>query len=79
MENLKPSVVQQIANEQFARPGSDKKEADILGPPPESDLPAKQPRVPSGLPAYLAGLVRVGPADAGAGDAPLSEDELPQV
>jgi RNA polymerase primary sigma factor/RNA polymerase sigma factor len=45
-----------IGNEQFARLGSEKKEADILGPLPESDLPTKQPRVPNGLPPYLASL-----------------------
>ena len=45
-----------IGNEQFARLGSEKKEAEILGPPPESDLPTKQPRVHSGLPPYLASL-----------------------
>jgi RNA polymerase sigma factor (sigma-70 family) len=45
-----------IGNRQFARLRSEKKEAEILGPLPESDLPAQQPRVPGGLPAYLAGL-----------------------
>jgi RNA polymerase primary sigma factor len=48
-----------VGNEQFARLRSQKKEADILGPLPESDLPAKQPRVPGGLPPYLASLYEV--------------------
>ena len=45
-----------IGNEQFARLRSQKKEAEILGPLPESDLPAKKPRLPSDMPAYLASL-----------------------
>ncbi len=45
-----------MGNEQFARLHSEKKEADILGPLPESDLLTKKPRLPSGLPAYLASL-----------------------
>ena len=43
-------------SEQFARPHSEKEDREILGPPPESDLPTKQPRVHSGLPPYLASL-----------------------
>ena len=48
-----------IGNEQFARLRSQKKEAEILGPLPESDLPTKKPRLPSGLPPYLASLYEV--------------------
>ena len=48
-----------IGNEQFARLRSEKKEAEILGPLPESDLPTKKPRLPSGLPPYLASLYEV--------------------
>ena len=48
-----------IGNEQFARLPSRKKEAEILGPLPESDLPTKKPRLPNGLPAYLASLYEV--------------------
>jgi RNA polymerase primary sigma factor/RNA polymerase sigma factor len=45
-----------IGNEEFARLRSEKEEAAILGPLPESDLPTRKPRVPSGLPSYLASL-----------------------
>ena len=48
-----------IGNEQFARLRSKKKEAEILGPLPESDLPTKKPRLPGGLPPYLASLYEV--------------------
>ena len=48
-----------VGNEQFASLLVRKKEAEILGPPPESDLPAKKPRLPSGLPSYLASLYEV--------------------
>jgi RNA polymerase primary sigma factor/RNA polymerase sigma factor len=49
-----------IGNEQFARLGAEKKEAEILGPLlMESDLPAKKPRLPNGLPAYLTSLYEV--------------------
>ena len=46
-------------NEQFARLRSEKKERDILQPPPESDRPAKKLRVPSGMPTYQANLYDV--------------------
>ena len=45
--------------EQFARLRSEKKDREILGPPPESALPAKKLRVPSGMPAYMANLYEV--------------------
>jgi RNA polymerase primary sigma factor len=48
-----------IGNEQFARLRSEKKEAEILGPPPESDLPMKKPRLPNDLPTYLVSLYEV--------------------
>lgn len=48
-----------IGDEEFARLLSRKQEAEILGPLPESDLPTKTPRLPSGLPLYLAGLYEV--------------------
>lgn len=43
-------------NEQFAGLCSEAKASEILGPPPENELPTKKPRLPSGLPAYMAGL-----------------------
>ena len=50
-----------IGNEQFARLRSQKKEeGEILGPlPPSDDLPTKKPRIPKGVPAYLASLYEV--------------------
>ncbi|MDD4268860.1 MAG: hypothetical protein GXY25_00120 [Pirellulaceae bacterium] len=48
-----------IGGEEFARLLSRKQEAEILAPLPESDLPTKTPRLPSGLPSYLAGLYEV--------------------
>ena len=46
-------------NEQFASLRAEKRASEILGPPPESDLPKKKAPLPSGLPAYLAGLYEV--------------------
>ena len=48
-----------IGNEQFDCRRLEKKEAKMAGPPPDSDSSAKKPRVPSGLPAYLASLYEV--------------------
>ncbi len=48
-----------IGNEQFACLRSPEKEGEILGPLPESDPPTKKPRVPKGVPAYLASLYEV--------------------
>jgi len=48
-----------IGNEQFACLPSRKKEAEILGPLPDSDPPTKKPRLPSGLLPYLASLYEV--------------------
>jgi len=48
-----------IGNEQFARLCSEEDEREILGTLPEDDPPAKRPRAPSGLPAYVASLYDV--------------------
>jgi len=48
-----------IDNEQFPLRSSEARAREILGPPPESDLANKKPRLPSGLPAYLASLYEV--------------------
>jgi RNA polymerase primary sigma factor/RNA polymerase sigma factor len=48
-----------IENAEFLCLRSDKKASEILGPLPESDVPAKEPRAPSGLPAYLSSLYEV--------------------
>ena len=48
-----------IGNEQFTHLRSQKKEAEILGPLPESNLPTKKPRLPSNLPPYMASLYEV--------------------
>ena len=48
-----------MGNEQFARLHSEKKEREILGPLPESVLPTKKARVPSGLSTFLANLYEV--------------------
>jgi RNA polymerase primary sigma factor/RNA polymerase sigma factor len=47
-----------IGKEQFARMRSEKAD-EILRPLPESDLPAKKPRLPGSLPPYLASLYEV--------------------
>jgi len=48
-----------VANDQFATFGSQEKEAEILGPLPESEVRKKTPRLPNGLPPYLASLYDV--------------------
>ena len=48
-----------IGNEDFARLYSEKKEREILRTLPENDPPARKPRAPGSLPAYLAGLYEV--------------------
>jgi RNA polymerase primary sigma factor/RNA polymerase sigma factor len=48
-----------IGNEQFARLRAEKNDAEISGLAPESDLRTRQPRLPSGLPPYLASLYEV--------------------
>ena len=46
-------------NEQFSEPGIGEEAREMLGPPPENDLMTKKPRLPSGLPAYMASLYEV--------------------
>ncbi|MEN6457420.1 MAG: sigma-70 family RNA polymerase sigma factor [Thermoguttaceae bacterium] len=48
-----------IANDSFARVRSHKREDRIIGSAPESELPQKKSRLPSGLPPYLASLYEV--------------------
>jgi RNA polymerase primary sigma factor/RNA polymerase sigma factor len=48
-----------IDQEQFASLRSEKRVREILGPPPESELPMKKSCVLSGMPAYLANLYEV--------------------
>ena len=48
-----------IANELFAKVRTEAQESEILGPPPPSDPPPKKPRLPAGLPPYLASLYDV--------------------
>ena len=48
--------LEHIYNEEFERPGA---EEWILGPMPKSDLSARPPRIPGGLPSYLAALYEV--------------------
>ena len=45
-----------IANDAFSRVKSHQREERFLAPMPDSTLPAKQLRMPSGLPPYLASL-----------------------
>jgi len=46
-------------NQQFHRLRSESRAREILGPPPENDFATKKPRLPKGLPAYLASLYDV--------------------
>ena len=48
-----------IPNDVFARVRSQKAEDRVLGPMPESEVPLKKSRLPSGLPPYLASLYEV--------------------
>ena len=48
-----------MGREQFAGLRSEQEEREISGPPPENDQPAKNLRVPNGMPAYLANLYDV--------------------
>ena len=48
-----------LGHEQFAALHPEQKEREILRPPPESDLPTKKSRVPSGMPPYLCSLYEV--------------------
>jgi RNA polymerase primary sigma factor len=51
--------LESMGNECFASLRAQNMEAEILGPPPASDLPKTKPQAPSGLPAYLASLYEV--------------------
>jgi RNA polymerase sigma factor (sigma-70 family) len=48
-----------ITSDVFARIRSQKSEDRVLGPAPEPEIPAKKPRLPGGLPPYLASLYEV--------------------
>jgi RNA polymerase primary sigma factor len=48
-----------IPNPQFARVRTELQEAELLGPPPAGEPLPKKPRLPSGLPPYLASLYEV--------------------
>ena len=48
-----------IPNTSFARVKTPAQEQQILGPMPEADAVVKKPRLPSGLPPYLASLYEV--------------------
>ena len=48
-----------VPNDNFARVKSQKREKRVLGPPPPGDPAVKKPRLPSGLPPYLASLYEV--------------------
>jgi RNA polymerase primary sigma factor/RNA polymerase sigma factor len=48
-----------MGSAQFARLRAETEDREILGPPPESDLPAKKASAPGGMPAYLASLYDV--------------------
>jgi len=56
-EQIVQLPLEYIPNEEFARIAKDPaREAEVLGPPPPSDQPPKKPKLPSGLPPYLASL-----------------------
>jgi RNA polymerase primary sigma factor/RNA polymerase sigma factor len=48
-----------IPNDEFAEVRTEKQERDILGPAPPGEPLPKRPRLPSGLPPYLASLYEV--------------------
>ncbi|MGQ9574111.1 MAG: sigma-70 family RNA polymerase sigma factor [Thermoguttaceae bacterium] len=48
-----------IPSPQFAKVRTEKQEAEILGPAPPGEPAPKKPRLPSGLPPYLASLYEV--------------------
>jgi RNA polymerase primary sigma factor len=59
MERIMELPLDFIASDVFSRVRSQKAEDRVLGPVPESELPAKKSRLPSGLPPYLASLYEV--------------------
>ncbi len=58
-ERLVELPLDHILNDEFAAVYSSKQEQEILGPMPRNDQPARKPRLPGGLPPYLAGLYEV--------------------
>jgi RNA polymerase primary sigma factor/RNA polymerase sigma factor len=48
-----------IPSDTFARVRSQRREQKVIGPIPDSELPQKKARLPSGLPPYLASLYEV--------------------
>lgn len=48
-----------IPNDVFAKVRSQRREQKVIGPLPESEVPGKKSRLPSGLPPYLASLYEV--------------------
>ncbi len=48
-----------ISNDDFATWENTKTEREILGPMPEVESPKRKPRLPSGLPSYLASLYEI--------------------
>jgi RNA polymerase primary sigma factor/RNA polymerase sigma factor len=48
-----------VPNPAFSRIRTQKLEQRVIGPPPEAPAPTKKPRLPSGLPPYLASLYEV--------------------
>lgn len=59
LERIMELPLEFITSDVFARVRSQKAEDRVLGPVPESELPVKKSRLPSGLPPYLASLYEV--------------------
>ncbi|MCL4203708.1 MAG: sigma-70 family RNA polymerase sigma factor [Pirellulaceae bacterium] len=55
-KRLRELPLDHIYNEEFERPGA---EGWILGPMPENEASSRPPRIPGGLPSYLAALYEV--------------------
>ncbi len=59
-ERIMQLPLEYIPNEQFAEIACDPAwEAEVLGPAPPSEEPPKKPKLPAGLPPYLASLYEV--------------------
>ncbi|MCS7304887.1 MAG: sigma-70 family RNA polymerase sigma factor [Thermoguttaceae bacterium] len=59
-EQILQLPLEYIPNEQFAQIAADPAwEAEVLGPAPPSQEPPKKPKLPAGLPPYLASLYEV--------------------